>query len=250
MGHIDDTSKQEIIRELKRDLLLLQGFKSRPADAVDMGLGPISPAFPNQVFPTGAVHEFISDSSDSAVASVGFMSCLIARLMATGAPCLWVASERQVFPPGLKRFGIDPSQIVFVDLKKEKQVLWVLEEALKQEGLAAVVGEVKNINDIASRRLQIAAEKTGVTGFLLRHITRAVTPIASVARWKITPLPSEGPKMNMPGLGFPRWSVELERVRNGKPGSWIVECTAGRLRFLSPIATTLPIIQQQQKITG
>jgi protein ImuA len=247
MEHPNHTSKEDIVRQLRKDLLLLQGFRSSPANAVDVGLGPITQAFPNQVFPTGAIHELISTSTENAVASVGFMSCIAGRLMTTGAPCVWVAAERQVFPPGLKRFGIDPSQIVFVDLKKEKQVLWVLEEALKQEGLAAVIGEVKNISDIASRRLQIAAEKTGVTGFILRHITRTMTPVASVARWKITPLPSEGPKMNMPGLGFPRWTVELEKIRNGKPGKWIVECTTGRLRFISPPTTAeLSIIQQRK----
>ncbi len=246
MEHPNNTSKEEIVRQLRKDLLLLQGFRSNLAGAIDVGLGPITGSFPNQVFPTGAVHELISNSIESAVASVGFMSCIAGKLMTTGAPCVWVATERQVFPPGLKRFGIDPGQIVFVDLKKEKQVLWVLEEALKQGGLAAVIGEVKNISDIASRRLQLAAEKSGVTGFMIRHVTRSVTPVASVARWKITALPSEGPKMNMPGLGFPRWSVELEKIRNGKPGKWIVECTAGRLRFISPQSVPLAIVHQRK----
>ncbi len=246
MEHPNNASKEEIVRQLKKDLLLLQGVKSGPANAVDVGLGPISEAFPNQVFPTGAIHELISYNTENAVASVGFGSCIAARLMATGAPCLWVTSERQVFPRGLKRFGIDPGQIIFVDLKKEKQVLWVMEEALNQGGLAVVIGEVKNISDIASRRLQLTAERSGVTGFMIRHITRSLTPVASVARWKITPLPSEGPKMNMPGLGFPRWTVELEKIRNGKPGKWIVECTAGRLRFLPPSAAALSIIQKRK----
>lgn len=246
MQHFSGISKEEIVRQLRKDLLLLQGFRSSPSNAVDVGLGPISEVFPNQVFPTGAIHELISDSTENAVASVGFMSCIVGRLMATGAPCVWVATERQVFPRGLKRFGIDPGHIVFVDLKKEKQVLWVLEEALKQGGLAAVIGEVKNISDIASRRLQFAAETSGVTGFMIRHVTRSVTPVASVARWSITPLPSEGPKRNMPGLGFPRWTVKLEKIRNGKPGKWIVECTAGRLRFLSPSTAALSMIQQSK----
>jgi protein ImuA len=43
-----------------------------------------------------------------------------------------------------------------------------------------------------------------------------------VARWKITPLPSELEE-DMPGVGFPRWSVELLKVRNGNPGSWKIE---------------------------
>ena len=34
----------------------------------------------------------------------------------------------------------------------------------------------------------------------------------------------------MPGVGMPRWKVELLKVRNGVPGEWIVEWADGRLR--------------------
>ncbi|HEY4206229.1 MAG TPA: hypothetical protein VGM31_05445, partial [Puia sp.] len=35
----------------------------------------------------------------------------------------------------------------------------------------------------------------------------------------------------MPGVGFPRWNIELSRIRNGHPGSWVVEWQAGRFHF-------------------
>jgi protein ImuA len=31
----------------------------------------------------------------------------------------------------------------------------------------------------------------------------------------------------LPGVGFPRWQVELLKVRNGNPGCWQVEWVAG-----------------------
>jgi protein ImuA len=43
-----------------------------------------------------------------------------------------------------------------------------------------------------------------------------------VARWKIIPLASKLEE-GMPGIGFPRWRVDLLRVRNGNPGSWNIE---------------------------
>jgi protein ImuA len=51
----------------------------------------------------------------------------------------------------------------------------------------------------------------------------------------------------MPGVGFPRWNVELLKVRNGKPGSWQIEFAAGRFRHIPKIAAIHP---QQQKKTG
>jgi len=49
----------------------------------------------------------------------------------------------------------------------------------------------------------------------------------------------------MPGVGFPRWNVELLKVRNGKPGTWQVEFSAGRFRHLST-AIAIPLIQKKK----
>jgi protein ImuA len=102
----------------------------------------------------------------------------------------------------------------------------VLEEALKCEGLAAVVGEIREVSFLASRRFQLAVEQSRVTGFLLRDRPRNRQPIAAVARWQISPLP--GRKEAMPGVAFPRWSVELLRIRSGQPGKWELEWRQGK----------------------
>jgi protein ImuA len=40
----------------------------------------------------------------------------------------------------------------------------------------------------------------------------------------------------MPGVGFPRWNVELLKVRNGQPGNWQVEWMDGRF---NPVIDTI-----------
>ena len=142
--------------------------------------------------------------------------------MQRGGACLWISASRTLFPAALNMYGIAPHQIVFIDLKKEKDVLYATEEALKCNKLVAVFSELNNISFKASRRLQLAAEKSRVTCFLLRRPPQHANTIAAVSRWRITPLASalcDG----MPGVGFPRWNVELLKVRNGKPGRWIIE---------------------------
>jgi protein ImuA len=240
-------TKADIIAQLRRDILVLEGFKPPSAGAVDLGLGQVTAAFPNGVFPTGAIHEFLSAGAENAAASGGFVAGLTAPLMISGGACVWVTSSRKVFPPALKAFGIEPDRVIFVDLRREKEVLWVMEEALKCEGLAAVVGEMQEIGFTASRRLQLAVEHSRVTGFLLRHNPRNLNPIACVARWKITPIASEVER-EMPGIGFPHWNVELERVRNGQPGRWQMEWSAGRFHTIVPDIPALP--QMQPRKTG
>jgi len=240
-------TKQDIIDQLRKDLLLLQGFKPPLAGTVDIGLGPITAAFPNAVFPTGAIHEFLCNGAVNAAASCGFTTALIGPLMASGGTCLWISAARRIFPQGLKVFGVEPDRVIFIDVRKEKDALWAMEEALKCEGIAAVIGEVQEISFTASRRLQLAVEQSRVTGFLLRYNPRNMNANACVARWRITPLPSEV-EPDMPGLGFPRWNVELTRIRNGQPGIWQMEWSAGRFHHISPAIPAMP--EERRRKTG
>jgi protein ImuA len=216
----------DIIHQLRQEILLRQGFRPPSAATVDMGLGPVAAAFPNGIFPTGAMHELLSDGPEGAAASGSFTAALIGPLMAKGGACIWIGPRRTVFPPALREYGVEADRVVFVDVRKEKEGWWVLEEALKCEGLAAVVGEIREVSFLASRRFQLAVEQSRVTGFLLRDRPRNRQPIAAVARWQISPLP--GRKEAMPGVAFPRWSVELLRIRSGQPGKWELEWRQGK----------------------
>lgn len=103
-----------------------------------------------------------------------------------------------------------------------------MEETLKCNGLSAVVGEITNLNFTTSRRFQLAVEQSGVTGFILHDTKKQAMINACVSRWQISSLPSELSN-DLPGVGFPRWKVELLKVRNGEPGSWTIEWKDGRL---------------------
>jgi len=241
------STKAAIIAQLQKDILPLQGFKKilNPG-ALDVVPVVIRNAFPNARFPLGAIHEFISTKVEDTASTGGFVSGILASLMLNGGACIWIGSSKIIFPPALKSFGIEPDKIIFIDLKKEKEILWAMEEALKCDGLSAVVGEMQELSFTDSRRLQLAVEESRVTGFILRHSLQNLNTTACVTRWKITSLPSEL-QDDMPGVGFPRWNVELLKVRNGKPGSWQIEFTAGHFRHISKI-TTIPL--EQQKKTG
>lgn len=214
--------KADIVAGLQTDILRLQGFKTVNCTGVDLGLGPIKEAFPNATFPLGAVHEFLSGCAEDSAATTGFIAGLLAPLMGSSGTALWISSSRTLFPPALKMFGIEPDRFIFIDLKKEKDVFWAMDEALKCNALSAVVGEMQKLDFTASRRLQLAVEQSKVTGFILRRNLRKLDTTACVSRWRITPLPSE-PVDDLPGIGFPKWRVELLRIRNGKSGVWDVK---------------------------
>lgn len=238
----------DIIQELQKEVLSLQGYKKASGrQCLNTGLGPIEHAFPEKTFPVGAVHEFISNVPENAAATNGFIASLLGTLMQKGGgACLWISCKRTIFPPALKVFGIDPARIIFVDLMRQKDVLWAVEEALKCEALAAVVGELSELSFTESRRLQLAVEQSKVTGLIHRYNPKGKNTVACVTRWEIKSLTSinEG---SMPGVSYPRWSIHLQKVRNGKPGSWMVEWAAGSFRH---IPQTIPIPGIQTRKTG
>lgn len=221
--------KKGLIDKLKRDILLWQGYKPQSNHTEGrIGLGGLESVFPNGIFPRGAIHEFICLQTEHSAASNGFIAALISVLMKKNAVCLWISTGRKLYPVSLRMFDVNPEQFIFIDVKTEKEVLWITEEALKCEGLTAVVAEINNLNLIESRRLQLAVEKSGVTGFILRKNERKAISNGTAARWKIIPIPSET-EIGMPGIGFPRWNVELMKVRNGSPGNWIFEWMGDKL---------------------
>jgi len=241
-------TKPDIISQLRRDILSLQGFKKTlHSDALNILPGIMMDAFPNGVFPARAVHEFVSTATEDIVATYGFVSGILSSLMLKKGICIWITSSLTIFPNALASFGITPDKVVFINLQKEKDIMWVMEEALKLDGLAAVVAETRELSFTVSRRLQLAVEQSKVTGFILRHNPRNINTTACVTRWKITSLAAGGLADDMPGVGFPRWNIELLKVRNGKPGAWHIEFAEGKLR---PVYKTVSIDQLQIKKTG
>jgi protein ImuA len=188
---------------LQNEINLLQGIKP---------LKGLPPEIPFQ-FPIGTIHEFICSSPEEKAASSAFLAGILGILMKNGGVTAWISLNNIVFPSALKAFGIDPHHIIFIDPKNQKDLLWAIEEALKCEGLAAVVGEIAEISFIASRKLQLAVEQSRVTGILLRVNPRQLNYTASAMRWKISHLPSDL-QDNLPGVGYPKWQVDILKQKN------------------------------------
>ena len=90
-----------------------------------------------------------------------------------------------------------PDRVIFCEADKEEDVLALMEEGLAYGGLGAVVGELVRLPKTASRRLQLAAERTGTMGIALRRWRRQAEasdygqPTASTTRWRVSVLQSE-----------------------------------------------------------
>jgi protein ImuA len=209
-----------------------------PASAVAaLDVPAIDAILPWQGLPCGAMHEIEGAALDGA--ATGFCSVLLARLATDGRSVLWVCPQDDLYGPGLVRFGLTPERLILVRAHKPAEILWVIEEALRCRGLAAVLGEVSGLSLAASRRLQLAARKSGVTALLLHH--RAGAPVTTaVTRWRAVTAGSDAQLT-------PRWHVELVRCRGllhgeeGYVGRWLVAWEKDRLAVVPDLRDRPPV---------
>jgi protein ImuA len=192
----------------------------------------------------GHWHEIGGDGMEreTPAAATGFTAALAQRAQRGGA-IVWALRRDDLHAPGLQAFGLDPDRLILVRIDKDEDVLLVLEDALRTRGVTAAIGEVDKIDLTAGRRLQLACEKSGATGFVLRRKlygtpsqqARTQAP-AAATRWRIAAAPSQtqGPGQK-PGLGPPRWAARLDRCRGGRTGAWIMEMHNAAGSQTSPI---------------
>jgi protein ImuA len=236
---------QAIVLLRQRIARIERTYARGPAEqSLPLGIEAIDQVLPTGGIRLGALHEAASAGPDTehAAAATLFAAGILARL---NGPILWVLRQADLFAPGLAGAGLQANRIVFAEAGKD--VLPIMEEGLRHPGLAAVVAEYTGrLSMVASRRLQLAAEQSGILAILLRRSPSFDDPVlneptAAVTRWRIAALPSPPALLHAPetpGLGRARWKLDLTRCRGGEPGSWIVEaCDAtGRLGLVPDTA--------------
>lgn len=212
--------KHEIIEQLRRDIRSLETNRSctvRQPSQVE--LGPINQAFQDKRFPLGAMHEFRCNEMKNLAATQGFIAAILGYLLKDGTAGVWIGPVKTMLPTALLHYGIKPDHVFFVDASSDKEVLYIMEELLKCPDFVAVVGQLRDLDLTASRRLQIALKQSHVTGFIIRYQPRRQQATSSYCKWQITTLPGFK-EPDRPGVGAFHWQVKLEKTLYGRPGSW------------------------------
>ena len=213
------------------------GRLGQPAKAADravipFGIGAIDTRLPGGGLALGALHEVSGGGPD--VEHGASAALLIGGILARQpGQVLWVVERADLFAPALDAVGLSPDRVIYAEAGKAKAVLTAMEEGLRHAGLAGVVGELSGrLTLIASRRLQLAAEHSGVICFALRrsrnHDDPALAEPTAATRWRVSALPSPPPLLHAPetpGLARARWRLDLLRCRGGEPATWIVEAS-------------------------
>ncbi|WP_284735913.1 ImuA family protein [Dongia deserti] len=213
----------------------LRSESRAPAAVLSTGMASVDAYLQEAGVPLGAVHEIAGHAGDEeqGAAGAGFLARSLKSNAATGW-IAWITQDTDLYAPGLAAFGLDLRRLILVSARRDAEVCWALEEALRSRSLSAVVGETGVLTLNATRRLQLAAEQVGIPCFLLRRWRtqeaaqqQRAQPIAAVTRWRITPQPHarmpDQKLTTLPELGPAHWRLDLWRCRNATAASWIME---------------------------
>ena len=122
----------------------------------------------------------------------------------------WVAPPFQPYPPALQQYGIDLSRMLIVRPARASEILWSAEQALSSGTCAAVLMWPGPLDDQASRRLQLAAEKGHSWAIAFRSLAARCQPSAAALRLELHP---DGPGQSS-GQGA---RVHILKSRGGRP---------------------------------
>ncbi|MBB2694803.1 protein ImuA [Rhizobium leguminosarum] len=227
-----------MIANLRERIASMEGAQARRAGCLPFGLSEIDAVLPGGGLAHGALHEFAGGGSgtvDGAAAAL----CVAGIAARTKGPVVWCLTRPDLFFPALAQVGLHPDRVIFVESDREEDVLANMEEGLSFGGLGAVVGELVRLPMVSSRRLQLAAERTGTMALAVRRWRRQTEandfgqPTASTTRWRVSVMPSE--ELPVPGVGRPQWFLELMRVKAGECAEFLVRACddKGRLDLSS-----------------
>ncbi|MDX2211395.1 MAG: hypothetical protein SFV20_13685 [Sphingopyxis sp.] len=187
----------------------------------------------------GHVHEIYAAERGDAASAAGFALAVAAGMAGEDRALLWLRARRDIAAAGIvqaqgwRELGALPENTLVAIVHDTIALLRAAADALRSAAPGAVVvegwGRMRELDLTASRRLVLAAEKSGVPLILLR-IDAAPMPSAAQTRWQVAAAPSRALPGQAPGL--PAFDLELLRQKAGPSGlSWRLEWDRDQRQF-------------------
>jgi protein ImuA len=152
-------------------------------------------------------------------------------------PVLWVQDRMAILESGrIHPPGLPTSNLIHVETRDARDALWAMEEGVRCAALSCVIGELwgdpRALDFIATRRLAVAAERSGTPCWLVRLGGTANLSGARM-RWRVASALSLINPLDGRAPGRAAWDAELFRARGHPPGRWNLTHEADRFHLVA-----------------
>ncbi len=163
-------------------------------------------------FRRGTLVEWLGRGDASGAGTLALLAACEA--LSVGGSLVVIDRTRRFYPPAAIGLGIRLEQLIVVRPGSDADQDWALDQVLRSRGVAVVWCAVERADDHAFRRWQLAAEGSGVLGFLLRGPEARAEPSWAELRLGVEPLRRPATQ----SIRTRRLRVELLRSRMGQTG--------------------------------
>jgi hypothetical protein len=147
------------------------------------GWAELDAVLPGGGWQAGTVVELMPTASG--IGELRLLLPALARITGAGRHVTLIAPPYIPFAPALSQHGVRLERLLVIQAQQADDVLWAAEQSLRCRSFGAVLAWPATIRDSEVRRLQLAAEAGGSTGFLYRSVDAARSASPAALRLKL-----------------------------------------------------------------
>lgn len=241
VGRVAQDVSHSAVRQLSAEIRAVEMAGRGPAavDVVSSGCELIDADLPAGGYRCGSLVEWVGEGGGG-----GLTLAMTALRQAMGREkqAVLIDSRRRFYPPAAAALGVDLSRLIVLHPSNRADSLWSADQSLRCRAVAGVLMWIDNLDDINARRLQLAAERGGGLGLMLRDRSAAGQPSWAEISWQVGGVGGA----THPPPGVPvysrnyRWlHTRLLRMRAGHcPPALAAAVAAGRADYYIALEST------------
>ena len=242
------SSQTATLARLAQEVQQLEAAGRKPTGltAISTGCLAMDACLPAGGYVPGTVIEYLRSTSGCGATYLAFTAAAAALRASEDKYLVIVDTNHQLYPPALLCHQISLQRVIWVRPESQADAVWATDQALRTTAVAAVVADLDVLDERDARRLQLAAERGGGVGLLLRNLSARRMPSWAEVQWVVRSLLPTA-KMSRSGKSFNagslqaatlqaeslqagptaveplrRLEVGLARVRGGKAGAQLL----------------------------
>lgn len=251
-------NRSATLARLAQEVQQLESAARRPTStsAVSSGCTAMDACLPENGYVPGTIIEYLRTTSGCGATYLALAAAASALRAAEEKYLVIVDTHHQLYPPALLSHRIPLAKVIWVRPQSQADAIWSVDQALRTPAVAAVIADLEAIDERDARRLQLAAERGGGLGLLLRSLHARRMPSWAEVQWVVrSAIPSAGKLQSTAPLAtslvqattstphhlgsrqsLRRLEVGLARVRGGKAGLQLlldIDAATGTLQLVA-----------------
>jgi hypothetical protein len=225
---VTDSSRKALLQNLAQRIHEVEAAeRARARLAISLGIPALDDCFPNGGLAAGSLVEIFSAAAGGGAWTLAF----VAAQRACGEHKALVVTDARgcFYPPAAVKLGVALERCVVVRPTTSRDAAAALRQALGCSAVGAAVGWFDALGPSECRRLQLAAEKGGGVGLLLRPLAARQAPSFAALRLLVKPWEQRGRSSFSaaanelrPLFSTRRIRVEVVRVHGAKSGQSLI----------------------------